>query len=52
MPRLAVKEFGSGLHYLQEEDPRRLAELIAEWIKGQNLHNLPSETDNILFDAA
>jgi len=52
MPRLVVKGFGSGLHYLQEDDPRKLAELIAEWIKGQNLHNLPSEADNILFNAA
>jgi len=52
MPKLAVKEFGSGLHYLQEDDPRKLAEIIAEWIKGQNLHNLPAKTVNILFDAA
>jgi len=47
-----VMEFGPGLHYLQEDDPRRLAEMIAGWIKGHNLHNLPSEIDKILFDAA
>jgi len=52
LPRLAVKEFGPGLHYPQEEDPGRLAELIAEWIKAYNLHNLPSEIDKILLDAA
>jgi len=52
MPRLRVVEFGPGLHYLQEDDPKRLAVLITGWIKGHNLHNLPSETDKILFDAA
>ena len=52
LPRLAVKEFGPGLHYLQEDDPRKLAELITGWIKGHNLHNLPSDIDRILFDAA
>jgi len=52
LPRLAVKEFGPGLHYLQEDDPAGLAELITGWIKTHNLHNLPSEIDTILFDAA
>jgi pimeloyl-ACP methyl ester carboxylesterase len=52
LPRLAVREFGPGLHYLQEDDPQRLAELITGWIKGHNLHNLPSEIDKILLDAA
>jgi len=52
IPRLAVKEFGPGLHYLQEDDPARLAELITGWIINHNLHNLPSEIDRILFDAA
>jgi len=52
LPRLSVAEFGPGLHYLQEDDPGRLAEMIAGWIKGQNLHNLPSEIDKILLDAA
>jgi haloalkane dehalogenase len=51
MPRLAVKEFGPGLHYLPEDDPRRLAEMITEWIKGQS-HNAPSENDELLSDAA
>ena len=52
LPRLAIKEFGPGLHYLQEDDPAMLAELIGGWIKTHNLHNLPSEVDRILFDAA
>lgn len=52
LPRLSVVEFGPGLHYLQEDDPKRLVELITGWIKGNNLHNLPSEIDKILFDAA
>jgi len=52
LPRLAVKQFGAGLHYPQEEDPGRLVGLIVEWIKEYNLHNLPSETDKVLLDAA
>jgi len=52
LPRLAIKEFGAGRHLLQEEDPGRLAKLISEWIKAYNLHNLASETDKILLDAA
>ena len=52
MPRLVIMNFGPGLHYLQEDDPGRLAEMIAGWIKRYNLHNLPSEIDKILFDAA
>lgn len=52
LPRLRVEEFGPGLHYLQEDDPGKLVELITGWIKGHNLHNLPSEIDKLLFDAA
>jgi len=52
LPRLVVMNFGPGLHYLQEDDPKRLAEMIAEFIKGHNLQNLPSEVDKILIDAA
>jgi len=52
LPRLVVREFGPGLHYPQEENPGRLVELIVEWIRTHNLHNLPSETDKILIDAA
>lgn len=52
LPRLSVMEFGPGLHYLQEDDPRKLAEMITGWIKGHSLHNLPSEIGRILLDAA
>lgn len=52
LPRFTVKEFGPGLHYLQEDDPLRLAELITGWIRDHHLHNLPNEVDRILFDAA
>lgn len=52
LPRLMVMKFGPGLHYLQEDDPGRLAEMITGFIKGHNLHNLPSEIDKILFNAA
>lgn len=52
LPRLAVKDFGPGLHYLQEDDPHRLAALIAGWIRGHHLNDLPGEIDRILFDAA
>jgi len=52
LPRLSVENFGPGLHYLQEDDPGRLADLISIWIKSHNLHNLLSEIDKILFDAA
>ncbi len=52
MPGLQVMGFGPGLHYLQEDDPEKLATMIAGWIKGHNLHNLPTETDRILRDAA
>jgi len=52
LPRIEIREFGPGLHYLQEEDPERLSELLAGWIRGHNLHDLPSEVDRILLDAA
>lgn len=52
MPKLAVREFGPGLHYLQEDDPKRLAELITGWIKGHSLHSVPSETDGRQLSAA
>ncbi len=33
LPQLEVKEFGPGLHYLQEDDPGKIAEMIVDWIK-------------------
>jgi haloalkane dehalogenase len=52
IPRLEIKEFGPGLHYLQEDDPRKLADMIAGWIRGHHLHDLPAEVDRILSEAA
>jgi haloalkane dehalogenase len=31
VPRLTLKEFGPGQHFLAEEDPQRLADLLVEW---------------------
>ena len=33
VPQLIIKDFGPGLHYLQEEDPGKIADLIAEWMR-------------------
>jgi haloalkane dehalogenase len=33
LPRLVVKEFGPGLHYIQEDDPDKVARLLEEWIR-------------------
>jgi haloalkane dehalogenase len=33
LPQLIIKEFGPGLHYLQEDNPVRIADLIAEWMQ-------------------
>jgi pimeloyl-ACP methyl ester carboxylesterase len=52
IPKLAVKEFGPGLHYLQEDDPKRLVGLITGWIKAHSLHNVPSEAEGRQLDAA
>ncbi len=51
MPQLRVVDFGPGLHYLPEDDPEGLADLIARWIRGHNLHGLPSDS-RPLRDAA
>lgn len=33
LPQLAVKEFGPGLHYLQEDNPEQLVRLLVDWIR-------------------
>jgi len=33
LPQLIIKDFGPGLHYLQEDNPVRIADLIAEWMQ-------------------
>jgi haloalkane dehalogenase len=37
LPQLEVKEFGPGLHYLQEDDPEKIVELIVEWMRTNNM---------------
>lgn len=37
LPQLEVKEFGPGRHYLQEDDPDTIVELIVEWIRAHKL---------------
>lgn len=52
LPQLAIREFGPGLHYLQEDDPERLADLIIGWMKGQRLDDQPSAAGRSLPHAA
>jgi haloalkane dehalogenase len=37
IPHLAVKNFGPGHHFLAEENPDRLAGLLAEWMRANEL---------------
>jgi haloalkane dehalogenase len=32
LPQLIIKDFGPGLHYLQEDDPAKIADLLTEWV--------------------
>jgi haloalkane dehalogenase len=32
LPQLTIKDFGLGLHYLQEENPEKIVELITQWM--------------------
>jgi len=36
LPQLEVKEFGPGMHYLQEDDPEKIAQFIVEWMRLNN----------------
>lgn len=36
-PMLAEKDFGPGVHYLQEDNPEKLSRLLVEWIREQRL---------------
>lgn len=33
LPHVTVKDFGPGLHYIQEDDPDKLSHLLIEWIR-------------------
>ena len=53
LPQLAVKDFGPGLHYLQEDDPDKLACIITEWVRAITFEDMaakasPSELEEIL----
>lgn len=37
LPRLVVKEFGQGLHFLQEDDPDKVARIIVSWMRENKL---------------
>jgi len=37
LAQLEVKDFGPGLHYLQEDDPDKIVELLVEWIRAHKL---------------
>lgn len=37
MPRLTVKDFGPGHHFLAEIDPGRLSEIIVDWLRENRL---------------
>jgi haloalkane dehalogenase len=46
MPQLIIKDFGPGLHYLPEDDPLRIADLITEWVRQSGRTNgVPMEVD-------
>jgi haloalkane dehalogenase len=32
LPQLIIKDFGPGLHYLQEDNPEKIAGLVTEWM--------------------
>ena len=33
LPQFIIKDFGPGVHYLQEDDPEKIANLITEWVR-------------------
>jgi haloalkane dehalogenase len=50
IPRLVVKDFGPGHHFLAEENPARVAELLSDWIR--LLDSKAVEADNLRTVAA
>ncbi len=44
LPQLIIKDFGAGLHYLQEENPDKIAELITEWMRGNTMDSKKGES--------
>ena len=37
LPQLVIQDFGPGLHYLQEDDPGKIADLLVNWIRENEL---------------
>ena len=33
LPQLVVKDFGPGLHYIQEDDPDKITGMLVEWVR-------------------
>ena len=44
LPQIIIKDFGPGLHYLQEENPEKIADLITEWMHQSKLDNNDRES--------
>ncbi len=38
LPQLIVRDFGPGLHYLQEENPDKIADLILSWMRQYKMY--------------
>ncbi len=38
LPQLVVTDFGPGLHYLQEENPEKVADLILSWMRQYKMY--------------
>lgn len=43
LPQLIIKDFGPGVHYLQEDGPEKIADLIIEWVRQSRKSELHSE---------
>lgn len=52
LPQLEVKEFGPGLHYLQEDDPQKIVELIVEWMRTNKLVGTTRSNPRAMREAA
>jgi len=44
LPQIIIKDFGPGLHYLQEENPEKIADFITEWMRQSKLDRKDRES--------
>jgi len=44
LPQLIIKDLGPGLHYLQEENPEKISDLITEWMRQSKLDRKDRES--------